>query len=221
MFFLKLISPKHVPRKKTNWKFRHKFYYAMLKMYLRLYSRGVIEDRIVVNEVVALHTLRDVWFENELRRFGIKITPSLDTINKESFKQRKYHRYHTFNWEDKLTVVHFGKDCSVTRNNSVIFDSDMGGLLRTSTNSEPILSIFYNGYRKGKKPTETIVERRTPPQNKPEKPLAPTTQPKKKKIHIKDTVKPVQESPRMEKPVKAPPQDTYIKHVGFEENDIF
>ena len=221
MFFLKLISPKHVPRKKTNWKFRHKFYYAMLKVYLRLYSKGVIEDRIVVNEVVVQHTLRDVWFENELRRFGIKITPLLDTITKESYKRRKYHRYHTFNWEDKLSVVHYGKDCCVTRNNSVSFESDMGGQLQTSTNSEPFFSVFFNGCRKGRKPTETKAGRRTQPQEESEKPQALTTQPKKKKIHIKDTLKPVQESPRVEKPIEAPPQDTYVKHVGFEENDIF
>lgn len=221
MFFLKLISPKHVPRKKTNWKFRHQFYYAMLKMYLCLYSKGVIEDRIVVNEVVALHTLRDVWFEKELRRFGIKIAPSLDTISKESFKQRKYHRYRTFNWEDKLTVVHCGKDCCVTRNNSVRFDSDMGGHLQTSTNSEPILSVFFNGYRKSKKQTETKTERKVHLHEEPEKPQTSVLQSKKKKIHIKDTVTPQQEIPHVETLKETPTQETYTKHVGFEENDIF
>ena len=97
----------------------------------------------------------------------------------------------------------------------------MGGQLQTSTNSEPILSVVFSGYRKGKKPMETKTARGTEPKKASEAPPTTVSQPKKKKIHIKDTVIPVQEFPRGEKPIEAPPQDTYIKHVGFEENDIF
>ena len=221
MFFLKLISPKHVPRKKTNWKFRHKFYRMMLKIYLRLYLKGMVDDRVVVNEVVTIHSLRDPWFEKELKRFGIEIEPSLHQSQMESFKKRKYHRYRTFNWEDKLTVIHYGKSCVITRDNIVSFDTNMGGQLQASSDKDGILSIFFNGYQKGRKLTEKKTEKTEEPREIPEKPQAPFIQPKKKKIHLKDTVKPRQEKLQAEGLRESSPQDSYTKHAGFEENDIF
>ena len=226
MLFLKLISPNHVPRKKTNWKFHHKFYQAMLKLYLSHYYRGVIEDRIVVNEVVTIHSVRDPWFEKELKRFGIEIEPTLCQAQMESFKKRKYHRYRTFNWEDKLTVIHYGKKCTITRDDNVGFDTNMVGQLQSSSDKDAILSIFFNGYRKGRKLTEkdtVIIEE---PKETSGKPQSQAVQPKKKKIHIKDAVKPYQEKPvveqpKKEDPPKPTPQESYTKHAGFEENDIF
>lgn len=220
MSFLKLISPKQVPRKKSNWKFRHKFYKAMLKLYLRLYSRGVIEDCVEVNEVVIMHSLRDPWFEKELKRFGIEFEPSLHSAQIESLKKRKYHRHRTFNWEDKLVVMHIGKSCGITRGNNVGFDTNMEGHLQASTDKDGILSVLYRG-RNGRRLMEKKTVKIEEPKDLPEKPQTPHVPPKKKTIHIKDTVKPRQEKPRVEEPKESAPQDSYTKHAGFEENDIF
>ena len=226
MFFLKLISPSHVPRKKTNWKFRHKFYRAMLKLYLPHYSKGVIEDRVVVNEVVTIHSLRDPWFEKELKRFDIEIESSLYLTQKESFVKRKYHRCRTFNWVDKLTVIHYGRSCAIIRDNDVGFETNMGGQLQASSDKDAILSIFFNGYRKGRKLAEKDTVTKMGSKEMPGEPQTPVAQPKKKKIHIKDILKPPLEKPmeersKKEDSSKPAPQESYTKHAGFEENDIF
>lgn len=221
MLLLKLISPKKLPRKKTDWKFCHKFYKVMLKLYLRLYSKGVIEDYIVVNDVTVLHTLRDVWFENELQRFDIKLKPTLVAAKKQALQTRKHHRYRTFNWEDKTTVLHLGSSCSITHNKRTSFDTDMSGQLQTSSNNDRILSIRFTESRKGRTPIEKKPTERTEPREESEVPPTPVSQPKKKKIHIKDTIKHRQETSHVEETEKATPQDSFTKHAGFEENDIF
>lgn len=198
----------------------------MLKFYLRLYSRGVIEDRVVVNEVVTIHSLRDPWFEKELKRFGIEIEPSLHQIQMQSVTKRKYRRYRSFNWEDKLTVIHYGKSCEITRNNSVSFDTGMVGQLQASSDKDALFSIFFKEYSKEKKLTEKTTARIEDPLEEPEKPQISGALPKKKKIHLKDTVKPRQEKPlkerpRADEPQGTAPQDSFTKHAGFEENDIF
>ena len=221
MLLLKLISPKQLPRNKADWKFRHKFYKVLLKVYLRFYSKGVIEDYMVVNDVTVLHTLRDVWFENELRRLDIKIKPSLVVATKQALQKRKYHLCRTFNWEDKTTVLYSGKSCSITHNKRVGFDADMSGQLKTSSNNDRVLSIHFTEGRKERTSIEKTPTRQAEHREEPEFPPTTVTQSKKKKVRIKDTIKPRQETTPVEETKEVTPQDSFTKHAGFEENDIF
>lgn len=221
MLLLKLISPKQLPRNKADWKFRHKFYKVLLKLYLRFYSKGVIEDYMVVNDVTVLHTLRDVWFENELRRFDIKIKPSLVVATKQALQKRKYHLHRTFNWEDKTTVLYSGKSCSITRNKRVCIDTDMNGQLKTSSNNDRVLSIHFTEGRNERTTIEKKSTKQTEPREESEVPPTTVSQSKKKKVHIKDAIKPRQKTIPVEETKEATPQDSFTKHAGFEENDIF
>lgn len=221
MILLKLISPKEPPAKKSDWKFRHKVYRALLKMYFLFYSKGVIEDRIVVNGVEVMHSLRDLWFENELRRFEINISTTLKDIPKYSLQKKRYHRYCTFNWEDKLMVVHSGKNFSIARKNRVSIDADMAGQLQTSSERDKILSVLYKSDLKNEAATVKKTTRIAELKKEQGKPQSPKAHQSKKKIHIKDAINPEQGTPLNEKPTEIPLKETYTKHVGFEENDLF
>lgn len=221
MLLLKLISPKRLPRNMADWKFRHKFYKVMLKLYLHFYSKGVIEDYMMVNDVTVQHALRDVWFENELQRFDIKLKPSLVVAQKQALRKRKHRLCRSFNWEDKTTVLHSGKSCSITHNKRVSIDTDMSGQLKMSSNNDRVLSIRFTEGRKERTPIEKTSTKQAEHREEPKFPPTTVTQSKKKKIRIKDTIKPRQETTPVEETKEVTPQDSFTKHAGFEENDIF
>ena len=104
MLLLKLLSPKKIPRGSSN-KFWYRCYRMLLRCYLRRYAKVVINDRIVVDGVEVRHTMRDKWFENELRRFGFEFKPAFNTLQQESLRTIKHFRYRSFNWEDKVTIT--------------------------------------------------------------------------------------------------------------------
>lgn len=129
-----------LPKRKDDWTFYHKFFRTLLKVYVPSYCKGVINDRIVVNGVVVSHTLRDAWFENELKRFGIGIATTLNTVQQNALRKRSYHRSSIFDWEEKMTVMHSGQDCTIHRYNDVSFNTRIDGKLRAST-GQPIFSL--------------------------------------------------------------------------------
>lgn len=223
MLLLKLISPKKVPRYKSNWKFRHKCYSAMLILLLRRYSRGVIDEVIVLNGVKVSHTLRDEWFENELRRFGIEFSPNLKATTTPSLEKRKYRRSRLFNWKETLSVIKARKRCTIVRERGITLESNLDGTLKSSSGYDGILSIWVEETSIGS-PKDDSPRRTTPPREQPAVKTTPGEPPqKKRKIHIKDTITP-QDTPTPKPPASPPqeqPADAFTQHKGFEENDLF
>lgn len=203
MLFMKLISPKALPDK-TEWRFRHNLYRFLLKAVSSLYVRGKIDDCIIVNGVEVTHILHDVWFENELQRFGLKLSVSYHVTPIDCLDRRWYHRFSMFKWEEELKVRHNGKDCCIARNKRVNFDTVMTGILLSS--SDDILSIRFSESVNKSVATKTVV---------------PTEKPKPKKIHFTETVKPKSMPAVGTVPNKTPKESTYTQHKGFEENEIF
>ncbi len=202
MLLMKLVSPKTIPNK-SEWKFRHKLYRFLLQAFSLLYVRGKIDDCVVVNEVEVMHCLYDKWFENELQRFGFDISASYYVTPQNSFGKRWYHRFGVFNWEEKLTIVHCGKECCIARGRRVSFNADVDGVLLSS--SSDAVAIRFYGRQEG-----LVSSRAATPKEKDEK----------KKIHFKETIN-VKPAAVEETTTKTSSEDTYTQHKGFEENDIF
>lgn len=223
MFLLKLISPKTLPKRKTDWKFYHRCFRALLKAHVASYCKGAIDDRIIVDGVEVSHTLRDTWFEKELQRFGIGIVPAMAMVQPQAFQKRRYRRSILFDWEEKLTIKHARKDCSIVRDDSVSFSSHFDGQLKASSDRNAFLSLVFEARNKSSRLTETEPETTEAPSKESEEtPPPPGPPPKKKRrIHIKDTVDPQQTPQTTEQSQTPQTQDTFVKHNGFEENEIF
>lgn len=202
MLLMKLISPKTIPSK-SEWKFRHKLYRFLLQAFSLLYVRGKIDDCVVVNEVEVTHSHYDEWFEDELRRFDFDISASYHVTPPDCFGKRWYHRFGMFNWEEKLMIVHCGKECCIARGSHVSLNSDMDGVMLSSSNDAAAIRFY------GRK--DILVSSPV---------AAPKENEGKKKIHFKETInaKPaaVEETTK-----RTALEDTYTQHKGFEENDIF
>lgn len=202
MLLMKQISPKTIPSK-SEWKFRHKLYCFLLQAFSLLYVRGKIDDCVVVNGVEVMHCLYDEWFENELQRFDFDISASYHVTPPDCLGKRWYHRFGMFNWEEKLMIVHCGKECCIARGSRVSFNADVDGVLLSSSNDA--VAIRFYGRKEG------LVSRRA---------AAPKEKEEKKKIHFKEIInaKPVADKGTTK---RAALDDTYTQHKGFEENDIF
>ena len=222
MFFLKLISPKTLPKRKTDWKFYHKCYRALLKAHVASYCKGAIDDRFIVDGVEVSHTLRDMWFEKELQRFGIGIAPAMTMVQPQDFQKRRYRRSILFDWEEKLTIKHARKDCCIVRDDSVNFSSHFDGQLKASSDRNAFLSLVFEARQKPSRLTESEPQTTDAPSKESEETAKHPDPPKKKRrIHIKDTVDPQQTPQTTEQSQTPQTQDTFVKHNGFEENEIF
>ena len=223
MLLLKLISPKTLPQKSKEWKFRHRCYKLLLQMLARSYAPGVIDDVVSVNGVEVSHSSRDEWFESELKRFGIDITPMLKKVPKVSLGKREYKRLGIYDWKDQLVVVHSKTKCSIIRDEGISLETNLDATMRTSSNDEGVLAIRIEERHLVSVSNDEAVTN-GPKETPKEKPKTPEPPKKKHKIHIKDTDPP--EGPRTAPtsttvPSDETPQETFTQHIGFIENDIF
>lgn len=203
MLLMRLLSPRTLPNK-AEWKFRHKVYQFLLRTMALLYLRGKIDDCVDVNGVEVVHTLYDMWFENELRRFGIDISVSYHVTLKDCLDKRWYHRFGMFKWKEDLRIMHQGKWCCIARRNRIDFDTDIEGILRSS--SDNMVSIRFNEWVEESVSTNTDASIEI-------KNLRTT--------HFKQTddTKPGTYVETAFK--KTSSEDNYTQHKGFEENNIF
>ena len=232
MLLLKLISPKKLPRKRSEWRFRHKCYMALLKWLKKHYILGVIDEVVVVNDVMVSHTLRDEWFEDELQRFGIGCSITFQNDGTNSIKSKKYRRSSLFLWKETLVVLHGQTKCSIVRDTVTAVESNLEGSFKVSTSVNGIFAFRIEEPRKEtattarrhrtfrSEPTiESTVEQATTDQE------PATTPPKKKhKIRIKDTIDPdmpQSTATSAEVPTDEPQQGTFTQHIGFVENELF
>lgn len=225
MLLLKLISPKNLPRKKSEWKFYHKCYKALLCLLFKRYALGVIDDIVILNDVEVRHTLRDGWFESELSRLGVVFVPSVKTTSRLSFEKRRYRHSWLFSWEEKLMVACSSQYCTIVRDHSIALESNINASVQTSNDINDILAIWIKEVKTSKKPVREGHGGSTQQNEIPAVQTTKTEPPqKKRKIHIKDIVRPQDvstgQTPQTEQP-KEKPTDNFIQHQGFEENEIF
>jgi hypothetical protein len=178
-------------------------YRFLLQAFSLLYVRGKIDDCVVVNDVEVMHSLNDEWFENELRRFNFDISASYHVTTLDGLGKRWYHRFGLFNWEEKLLIVHCGKECCIARGSRVNFNADVDGLLLSSSND--MVAFRFDGQEE-----ERVANRTATPKKSEEK----------EKIHFKETII-VKPEAVEEATIKTSSEDSYTQHKGFEENDIF
>lgn len=203
MLLMRLLSPRTLPNQ-SEWKFRHRVYMFLLRTLALLYFRGKIDDCVVVNGVEVVHTLYDVWFENELRRFGIEMSLSYHVTPKNCLDKRWYHRFGVFKWQEELRIIHQGKRCCIVRRHWMDFDTDVEGILRSS--SGKMASIRFNDW------VEESVSSNTEASIEIKKPRT---------IHFKETDDTQPETHTETASKKTSSEDNYTQHKGFEENDIF
>lgn len=207
---IKILSPKHLPSRKTSWDRRTRLYYKLLGWLLPIYRRSAISDSIKIGEIQLIHNLRDYSFEQELQRFCIDTAQHLEKSSAPFNIKRRFRRSCLFCWSESLLIFHEGKSYDIKRDRNFSIATDIVGTLKISTNKDFILRSEFTtkntGVRCNSKNNvadciqtgQSIVE--IVSKGKP-----------KQKISIRDTV-----------PSTSSAQEPKIKkYQGFEENDIF
>lgn len=207
---IKILSPKHLPSRKTSWDRRTRLYYKLLGWLLPIYRRSAISDSIKIGEIQLIHNLRDYSFEQELQRFCIDTAQHLEKSSAPFNIKRKFRRSCLFCWSESLLIFHEGKSYDIKRDRNFSIATDIVGTLKISTNKDFILRSEFTtkntGVRCNSKNNvadciqtgQSIVE--IVSKGKP-----------KQKISIRDTV-----------PSTSSAQEPKMKkYQGFEENDIF
>lgn len=217
MLLMRLIAPKKVPSVRSRWNLWHRCFCVLLKCYLPLYLRGAVKEILVVDGVTVTHTLCDEWFDTQLLRFGIckpkKIGPSGKIV---SGKIRRYHRYAFFRWTETLTVGNGEGKCQIVRDERISVSPGKNGNFKLSSVDGKLYWLKYVEQAKTRG-GRTIIERTSGSEDSDTKP--------KHKIKLKDKVDDVglgridgngQSGSKVEAP-----SDVFVRHEGFEENDIF
>lgn len=207
---IKILSPKHLPSRKTSWDRRTRLYYKLLGWLLPIYRRSAISDSIKIGEIQLIHNLRDYSFEQELQRFCIDTAQHLEKSSAPFSIKRRFRRSCLFCWSESLLIFHEGKSYDIKRDRNFSIATDIVGTLKISTNKDFILRSEFTtkntGVRCNSKNNvadciqtgQSIVE--IVSKGKP-----------KQKISIRDIV-----------PSTSSAQEPKMKkYQGFEENDIF
>ena len=207
---LKLLQPKDIPNRTTDWNWRVRFYNWLLVRLMPLYRRGAISETINLAAAQIIHNVRDYWYEQELQRFHIDTAQHLEKQSAPYGLNRKYRRSCLFKWSESLLVFNDGGSCNVSRAKKFTIETDINGQLKTSSDKDFIFRMEFiakNNWNSDSKPHEQRES--FTPESKPTPQPKPNDYQPKQKIPVKDTI-----------PSQSP-QNTTTKHQGFEENDIF
>lgn len=209
MFLLKILRPKDIPTRKTNWNWRVRLFHWILVKRLTAYSRGAISDTMNIGETQIIHNVRDYWYEQELQRFRIDIAQHVESSSTPYNIKRRYHRSCLFNWSETLLVFHGGKSYNIKRDKNFSIATDIAGGLKVSTDKDFILRSEFTAKFAGTNKTRNNLAETVPNQQLITPPVRENMP--KQKISIHDSV-----------PIAKPstePKTT--KYQGFEENDQF
>lgn len=205
-FLLKIISPSVIPNRKTHWGKWVRFYYWLLLRLLPSYRKSAVSDTIILGNIHIIHSVRDLWFENELQRFRIDTAPHMECQSVPYFKKRNDHRSYLFKWTESLSIFQNGKNYNITRSTTSTIETELEGQLRMSVSKDIILR------------TEFVTKTQDIPNSTHDTPYSSTTSRKngaKAKISIKDTIP----TTHMHDETQSEPEK--VKYQGFEENNIF
>lgn len=221
MFILKLLSPRYIPRKTSEWNIHIRFYRWILVCLRRTYCKGAISDTIHIGNTKVVHNVRDYWYEQELQRFKINIMPHMEkTI--ELQRRVKYHRTWVFDWSESFVIFNEGHNYNILREKYVGIESSIAGQLKISSGTNTLFStefVIHQG-RRIKSPNGSIIMGSSSSLD------ISKSKNGRHKISIKDTI-PSKESTScsatgVEKPSKSlvSPSKT-TQYRGFEENELF
>lgn len=207
VLLLKIICPKVIPNRKSNWGYRVRFYHWLLLRLQPLYKRCAVSDTFSFGDMQVVHNVRDYWYEQELQRFHVDTAQHLEPQNVPFSVKRSNRRPLLFNWSETLSVYHNRKSYVLKRSNKFSIETELDGRLKISGAKDLILrSEFVTKVTKPRKDADlvTVLESVTE--------RAGGKQPRSK-ISVKDTI------PSATLPVE--PIAESVKYRGFEENSIF
>lgn len=207
MGLLKIICPKVIPNRKSNWGYRVRFYHWLLLRLLPLYRKCAISDTLNFGESQIIHNVRDYWYEQELQRFHIDTAQHLERQSVPYSVKRRNRRSHFFYWSESLSVYQNGKSYNLKRSNKFSIETELDGKLRVSVAKDFILRTEFVAKvtKPRKKSDEETVLEAVPEQAKEKQPRL--------KVSLKDTI------PSAQLPLE--PVAESVKYRGFEENSIF
>lgn len=207
-FILKLLRPKHIPNHKTEWDWRLRLYYWLIKSLLPLYKRSAFSDTIIIGNAQIIHNIRDFWYEQELHRFHMDDSLSIEKRSIPFSIKRKYNLSRFFSWSDSLLILHERGSYSIKRDKDILIDTDIEGLLKSSTEMD---FIFRSEFVV--KEDRLQKENNSKQRNSHDSSETSIKQESSSKIEIKDTIA----------TEKTSTQQSYkfVKHQGFEENNLF
>lgn len=208
---IKILSPKHIPSRKTSWNRRTCLYYKLLGWLLPIYRRSAISDSIKIGEIQLIHNLRDYSFEQELQRFCIDTAQHLEKSSAPFNTKRRFLRSYLFCWSESLLIFHEGKSYAIKRDRNFSIATDIIGTLKISTNRDFILRSEF--IAKNTREVQRSIRNNVTGSIQDEQPIVETAHEDKpkQKISIRDSVPSVTSS--LEPKLK--------KYQGFEENSIF
>jgi hypothetical protein len=152
--------------------------------------------------------VRDYWYEQELQRFHLDNTFSIEKKSIPYSIKRKFKLSRLFCWSDSLLILHEGGSYSIKRDKDVLIDTDIEGLLKLSTEKDFISRSEFArkevSPQKGQTSKDRISYQHTNTSDKKEF---------SSKIVIKDTAPMDNTSPQQ--------SPELVKHQGFEENNLF
>lgn len=205
IFILKILSPRNIPNLRTEWGWRLQLYYWLIKTLLPLYKRSAFSDTIIVGNTQVIHNVRNYWYEQELHRFHLDAAFSIEKRSIPFIVNRKYKLSRFFNWSDSLLILHEGGSYSIKRDKEILIDADIEGILKSSTERDFIFCSEFveKSVRLLKEQTNNkIIDLNSRTKSSKQKSSS--------KITIKDTV-----------PTNTLQTPEFVKHQGFEENNLF
>lgn len=206
MLLLKLLRPRDIPQRKTQWNWQVRWYNILLRWLRPIYKRCAVSDTITIGKVKVVHTMRDYWYEQELQRFHIDIAQHMDKTTLPIILKRKKNSL-IFQWKESLTIYADEKKYTISNSDDWRIESEISGLVKISTDRDFIVRTEFTSntrYAQNVQLPETIK----------------ATDKVNTKIPVKDTIP----SQPKEGSIHTPPTDTTLtitKYRGFEENDIF
>lgn len=139
MILVKIICPKVIPNRKSNWSYRVRFYHWLLFRLLPLYRKCAISDTLNLGETQIIHNVRDYWYEHELQRFHIDTAQHLERQSAPYNIKCRNRRSSLFKWSESLLVFYRGKSYNIRRSDIFSIETNLDGLLKVSGEKDFIL----------------------------------------------------------------------------------
>lgn len=138
--FLKWLKPATIPSKRKNTPFRLRLqntvYCSCLNVLRHYYLRYAYSDNITISDLRIHHEFRDLFFEQELKKFGLAINESLIDVHGSTSESRRSFRYSpflkSFDFCDSLQVEYSGERIEVSHGVRHAFYSSLKGNLKVS-----------------------------------------------------------------------------------------
>lgn len=208
-FLLKILSPKKIPAKRSEWNWHVRCHEWMLRRLFYAYRRGAVSDTIQLGNVQIIHNVRDYWYEQELQRFHIDTAQHLEKRSVPLYLNRKLHRSVFFHWTVSLLVFYEGKSYNIKRGKTISIETEIDGKLKISSEKDIILRSEFEAKDVGRQShsLEFLDDNSSTLLHEPE------NRGLKQKIFVKDTAQ--------QQGVANKKQFYSTKYQGFEENNAF